>query len=39
MIDRKNLVSGDLTPIDIHSEEFKKKADELWKKKQKSRDI
>lgn len=36
MIDRKNLVSGDLSPIDIHSEEFKKKADELWKKNKKA---
>ena len=35
MIDRKNLVGGDLSPIDIHSEEFKKKADELWKKTKK----
>lgn len=32
MIDRKNLVGGDLSPIDIHSEEFKKRCEARRKK-------
>ena len=33
MIDRKNLVGGDLSPIDIHSEEFKKRCEARRKKR------
>lgn len=39
MIDRKNLVGGDLSPIDIHSEEFKKRCEARRKKNERSKGI
>lgn len=35
MAEQKYLMSGTLTPVDINSEEFKKEADEQWKKTKK----
>lgn len=32
MVKNDHPLSGTMTPIDINSEEFKKKADEMWKK-------
>lgn len=35
MTEQKYLMSGILAPVDINSEEFKKEADERWKKTKK----